>query len=239
MKAMEWTPERIQRFWHYQAQFPDDYFTKRFGARIARTLAPWLEGSRSVLDYGCGPGFLVRHLDALGFVVTATDASPEAVRKANANNRDVACFQGARPLGEILAADLRFDALVSVEAIEHMDDAALGDFFASARRLLRPEGRLVITTPNEEDLAKAEIYCPACDHTVHRWQHLRSWSETTLGAAVRAHGFSVRSVFTTDFAAPAIPGWRTVAKRALGRIEKQPHLVCVAAVGRASPNSLA
>ena len=62
LPQMEWTGETIGRFWRWQAAHPEHYFTNRFGDRIATALAPLLAGCRSVIDYGCGPGFLVPHL---------------------------------------------------------------------------------------------------------------------------------------------------------------------------------
>lgn len=229
MKAMEWTPERIARFWANEARTPGNYFTFQFGKRMARTIAPYVRDSGSLLDYGSGPGFLVRHLAAgTGLQITAADTSPEAVEAARRNNADVPNFRGAWLVDELRRSGDTFGAIVAAETVEHIDDAGLAVFFEDMRRFLAPSGRLVITTPNEENLDLARTYCPACDHHFHRWQHVRSWSADTLSAAVEREGFRVVSVIRTNFAAPLIPSWRTIAKRALGRRERGPHLMCVA-----------
>ncbi|HZS83299.1 MAG TPA: methyltransferase domain-containing protein [Stellaceae bacterium] len=230
--AMQWTDALAARYWRWQAQFPDQYFTHRFGALIARQLRPWLKGRRSVLDYGCGLGFLEPHLAALGMEVSATDISPEAVAAANARNHGIAGFRGAVLLDELLAAERRYDAVISIEVIEHLADEHLDGFLDALRRLLAPGGVAIITTPHEEDLRAAEIYCPACNHVFHRWQHLRSWSGPSLTAALAARGLAVERVFATDFArAPwRQPGGavKRMAKRLLGRAPAAPHLVCIA-----------
>jgi 2-polyprenyl-3-methyl-5-hydroxy-6-metoxy-1,4-benzoquinol methylase len=227
-----WTDELAARYWRWQAQFPGQYFTNRFGGLVAHHLRSLLGGRTNILDYGSGVGFLVPHLAALGLKVSATDASPEAVAATNARNKDVPNFRGATTIAELLRVGQRFDAVVSVEVIEHLSDEHLESFFASLRRLLAPGGIAVITTPNEEDLRAAETYCPHCDLVFHRWQHLRSWSAATLAAAVAAHGLVVERTFATDFARnpwrdPLAEAKRLV-KRLVGRPVSSPHLVCIA-----------
>jgi 2-polyprenyl-3-methyl-5-hydroxy-6-metoxy-1,4-benzoquinol methylase len=232
MQQMEWTPKRIALFWANEARTEDNAYSRQFGRRIAKTLAPHLRGCRTVLDYGCGFGFFVRRLAALGLETTATDLSPEAVAAANNNNRGVAGFHGARLTDQLRQSGETFDAVVATEIVEHMYDDALTLFFDDMRRLLKPGGRLLITTPNEEDLTLATVYCPACDHEFHRWQHVRSWSADALSARLVTEGFHTTAVIQTNFAAPRIPDLQAIAKRAvkrlLGRREREPNLAIVA-----------
>jgi SAM-dependent methyltransferase len=82
-KQLEWTDDNVARFWRWQGQFPATYFTYQFGRQIADRLRAPLAGRISIIDYGCGPGFLIPHLSALGKEVTATDFSPDALDNAN------------------------------------------------------------------------------------------------------------------------------------------------------------
>ncbi len=233
-KPLEWTDELVDRYWRWQSHFPENYFTRQFGDRIARLLKPLLAGRRSVLDYGCGVGYLVAPLAALGHVVTAADYSEAAVAATNARNAGIANFTGASTPQALIAAGRRFDAIVSVEVIEHLSETHLGDFFATVGKLLAPGGIVVITTPHEEDLHVAETYCPCCDHVFHRWQHLRSLSASTLSTAVERHGLTVTRCFTTDFSRrplrSPLGSVKRLIKRLIGRPEKKPHLVCVARI---------
>lgn len=226
-RPMEWTPERIARFWANESRTPGNYFTFQFGRRMAKAIAPHVRGCTDLLDYGAGPGFLVRHLARPGLRITAADTSPEAVEAARRNNAGVPGFRGAWLVEELRRSGETFGAVVAAETVEHIDDAGLALFFEDMRRFLARGGRLVITTPNEEDLDLARVYCPACDQHFHRWQHVRSWSGETLSAVLSREGFQVVSVLKTDFAAPRIPSWRTVARRILGR-ERAPHLLVAA-----------
>jgi 2-polyprenyl-3-methyl-5-hydroxy-6-metoxy-1,4-benzoquinol methylase len=229
---MDWTPERIARFWANEARTEGNAYSRQFGRHMAKTLAPHLRGCRTVLDYGCGFGFFVPRLAAMGLQVSATDLSPEAVAAANTNNRGLAGFRGARLTDELRASGETFDAITATEIVEHMSDEALTLFFADMRTLLAPGGRLLLTTPNDEDLALATVYCPACDHEFHRWQHVRSWSAEALTVRLANEGFKVATVIRTNFAAPRIPDLQAVAKRAikrlLGRPERKPNLAIVA-----------
>ena len=67
---MEWTPERVARFWDYEAQFPERYFTHAHGAAMISRLESHLQGSARVLDYACGPGHLTAHLLDRGYYHT-------------------------------------------------------------------------------------------------------------------------------------------------------------------------
>jgi 2-polyprenyl-3-methyl-5-hydroxy-6-metoxy-1,4-benzoquinol methylase len=229
-----WDDALAGRYWRWQSHFPEQYFTRNFGGLIARRLRPLLQGRRKVLDYGSGVGYFVPHLAALGLEVAAADHSEAAVAATNARNAGIAGFVGAASPEALVAGGRSFDAIVSIEVIEHLSDEYLTGFFASLRKLVAPDGIVIITTPNDEDLHASETYCPHCEQVFHRWQHLRSWTAESLAAAVSANGFAVSRVFTTNFAyrrlRDPIGDVKRIAKRLLGRTVKEPHLVCVARV---------
>ncbi len=231
-KPLEWTDELVGRFWRWQSHFPENYFTRQFGGGIVRRLRPLLAGRRRVLDYGCGIGYLVAPLAALGCEVTATDYSEAAVAATNARNAGIANFAGASTPQALIAAGNRFDAIVSIEVIEHLSEQHLAAFFAAFGKLLAPGGIAIITTPNEENLRASETYCPCCEHVFHRWQHLRSWSARSLGETVAANGLVVTRCFTTDFARRPLRDLfgsaKRLVKRLIGRKLHDPHLVCIA-----------
>jgi 2-polyprenyl-3-methyl-5-hydroxy-6-metoxy-1,4-benzoquinol methylase len=230
-KPLEWTDELAGRYWRWQSHFPEQYFTRQFGGRIARGLRPLLAGRHSVLDYGSGVGYLVAPLAALGCRVAATDHSEAAVAATNKRNSGIANFTGARSPQALVDAGSRFDAIVSIEVIEHLSDQHLAAYFAAFGKLLAPGGIAIITTPNEEDLRASETYCPCCDQVFHRWQHLRSWSRRSLSETVAAHGLVVTRCFATDFARRPhdfVGSAKRLVKRLIGREVADPHLVCVA-----------
>src|SRR5258708_1082902 len=84
-----WTPEAVGRFWDYwsaRVDFHDEYFTLQVGRGISyfASLAGILKGK--VLDYGCGPGYLLDRLLEQSAEVAALDFSQEAVQQVNARH---------------------------------------------------------------------------------------------------------------------------------------------------------
>lgn len=231
-RQMDWRPERIGRFWAWQSRFPGQYFTYQFGDTIARRLKPWLAGRKRILDYGCGTGFLLPHLAALGAGhVVGADLSPESVARANARHGGVRGFAGAFTIAELRRRGETFDAVTVIEVVEHLDDAAFDAVMDDLRSLLAPDGVAIVTTPNQEDLQASETYCPCCDHIFHRYQHVRSWTPSALRERLEAAGLAVERTIETDLSAPGPRrplafGLRLVTRLRGGRM-RQPHLVCI------------
>ncbi|WP_170958922.1 class I SAM-dependent methyltransferase [Magnetospirillum sp. 15-1] len=228
-RQLQWTPEMVSRFWDWQSQFPEQYFTYQFARPIVAALSHLFRGKRYILDYGCGTGFLLPELCRLGAKVTGADFSPASVAAANGRHGGLPNFAGIFVLDDLLAKNLTFDAIISVEVVEHLYDEQLEQMFTALSRLLEPGGTLVLTSPNDENLKLNELYCPASDALYHRYQHVRSWTAASLSQAAAAHGFQPVGSFTTDFSL----SWRQpyrLARRLVGRLigrGKDPHLVCV------------
>lgn len=232
-RQLQWSDESISRFWRWQSRFPEQYFTNVFGSGVVRGLVPLLPGGDGmVLDYGCGAGYLAGYLAARGYRVWGTDFSPEAIEATTRRNAGTKGFEGAALVSDLLDRGMRFPRILAVEVIEHLDDEKLRSFFGALRRLLAPDGRVIITTPNDERLADLEVYCPTCNHTFHRYQHMRSFSADSLARAVSDAGFQPARTFVTDFRRE--PFWhpaqlaRDLARIVRGRAAARPHLVCIA-----------
>src|SRR5258706_10080837 len=78
-QPLAWSPEEVDRLWRYYST-RDDQESFYFTASNGKAIVSLFEFARSlrrleVLDYGCGPGFLVGHLLGAGARVSATDLS--------------------------------------------------------------------------------------------------------------------------------------------------------------------
>lgn len=98
------------------------------------------EAPCKVLDLAAGQGPLSYHLSQRGFDVTATEVYTDQFKapgvpciKANLNER-------------IPFDDASFDLILAVEILEHLE--APRAFIREIHRLLRPGGRLIVSTPN-------------------------------------------------------------------------------------------
>jgi SAM-dependent methyltransferase len=179
-----------------------------------------------VLDYGCGPGFLIDYLLHGGnsdLHVHGADTSTHAVRDVNARLHGRPGFHGITQLDGFpspFEAD-RFDAVTCIETLEHLDDATLHHVTADIHRLLKPGGIAMFTTPFAETLEQNMVYCPFCDSEFHRVQHMRSLTVESMSTLLRGHGYQVMfcgNLNFADFQRDTIPPLADLSPRAIGRI---------------------
>jgi SAM-dependent methyltransferase len=116
---------------------------------FARSLVAGLD----VLDVASGEGYGSAQLAQVARSVVGVEYSSDTVRSASANfpRANLRFIQGdarALPL-----ADASVDAVVSFETIEHFGGQAA--FVSEIRRVLRPDGHLIVSTPDRD------IYSPA------------------------------------------------------------------------------
>jgi len=119
-----------------------------------RFAAQGVKGKR-VLDCACGTGYGSRMLREAGGAasVVGVDIERKAIEYANKNHRvDATSFICSS--GDCLALpNASVDVVTSFETLEHVpDDVALVEEF---HRVLRPDGILIISTPNQWPLAGA------------------------------------------------------------------------------------
>jgi len=101
---------------------------------------------KDVLDVACGEGYGSSIMADVARSVVGVDISVDAVQHATATytKPNLTFRQGsATALG---FADASFDVVVSFETIEHLAEQA--QMLAEIRRVLRPDGLLVISSPN-------------------------------------------------------------------------------------------
>lgn len=232
---MEWTDEHVRRFWDYETQFPENYFTHQVGKELVAYVSPYLVQNMEVLDFGCGLGFLIPHLLERKVYVTGADFSSESVSRVKETYRGTKRFRGAFMTETLLGKQFSFDVIFVTEVIEHLNDMQLSGTFDVLRSLLKTQGIVIITTPNEEELSRSLIYCPEADCVFHRWNHLQSFSTVSLRSLLIKDGFEIvtlaavnlRELFRrTSF----IERLKKTLRQVLGRgsHEKPPHLIAIA-----------
>jgi SAM-dependent methyltransferase len=105
-----------------------------------------LASLRSVLDFGCGCGRVVRHLGWLNSSeIHGTDYNPSLVRWCVKNLR-FARFGTNKLNGQLPYEEEKFDLIYALSVFTHLPAGLQREWLAELRRVLRPGGYLIITT---------------------------------------------------------------------------------------------
>jgi len=99
------------------------------------------------LDAGCGCGYGTHHLAKSGARnVTGIDVSPQAIEYARQHYSAANLRYRVMDVAALSFPDETFDAAVCLEVFEHVPDYR--QLLAEIRRVLKPNGRIVVSTPN-------------------------------------------------------------------------------------------
>ena len=193
----EWTPQTIARFFAWMGTNPhkqDVYFSLQVGEALVRFLdmAGVLKGK--VIDYGCGPGYLLNLLIEKNVQLHGADFSAEAVDIVNRRLEGRAGWNGVKLIRSMPSPELpsdTFDLATCVETIEHLPVEPLEATLTQLRRIVKPGGYLFLTTPGNENLDKGMGYCPFCEAEFHAWQHVRTFTPDSLRRILVDRGWEV------------------------------------------------
>lgn len=143
------------------------------GKITARQYQKFLSPTDSVLDFGCGGGYLLKALICgrkLGY-----DINPAALKECMANS-----IEAVNDLG--LIDQDRFDIAISNHSLEHVPSPL--NSLREIHRVLRPGGTLLLCTPID-DWRRNKTYDPAdINH------HLFTWAPLNMGHLLSDAGFT-------------------------------------------------
>jgi 2-polyprenyl-3-methyl-5-hydroxy-6-metoxy-1,4-benzoquinol methylase len=170
--------------------------------RAHRKLLDAVGDGKRVLEVGCSTGYLSERLVQRGNTVVGLELDPEAAREAEQWCERV--LVGDLERMELPFEPASFDVVLCGDVIEHLRDP--GAALARLRPLLKPGGRLVVSTPNIANWAMRLSLLAG------RWQytdrgildetHTRLFTRRSLVRTVEAAGYRVERV---DFTVP-VPG---------------------------------
>ena len=183
---------------------------------------PPVPGER-ILDVGCGSGVFASRMAELGAQVTAVDSNPEVVNYGTRHfARDGLEFRRGL-LDELGFADGSYDAATCLEVVEHVFAAQADKLFCDLRRIVRPGGRLLMTTPNYRGLWPMVEWASdrfGSNHVMREGRHINFYHRARLRESLERAGFEVERLRTFSTFAPftAVVSY-SLAKR-LGRWER-------------------
>lgn len=176
----------MQRFWHRGKL-----------VMIDQLVRPHLKENSRLLEIGCGAGNLLVQASVPGSFPIALDLSMQALtfvrsrlQELETGQEPIKGFACLQSIGERLPfADGSFDFTLLSEVVEHLEEPHLS--IREASRVLRPGGRLLVTTPNYRS------FWPIMEWTVDRLnmapkmggeQHISKFYPATLNSLMVKSG---------------------------------------------------
>lgn len=142
---------------------------------------------KKVLDVACGEGYGSALMARVAASVTGVDVAPKAIAHAEVayGNRPGLKFINAS-CDALPFDDAQFDVVVSFETIEHIKTQ--DKFLSEIRRVLKPDGVLVMSSPNKTEYSDVrgytnefhvkELYADELANLVSgHFAHTRWWSQ--------------------------------------------------------------
>ena len=156
------------------------------------------------LDVGCGPGSFISTLpddiDSMGVDVTSVQVEYARRKYGRRGKRFSVAAPGILPFPQE-----SFDIVTLLELVEHVSapeaEALLGEVF----RVLRPRGKIVLTTPNYASLwPLLEILVNRFGGVAYVDQHITKYVGSSLRRLITQAGFQGVIVETCLFSAPFV-----------------------------------
>jgi 2-polyprenyl-3-methyl-5-hydroxy-6-metoxy-1,4-benzoquinol methylase len=186
-----------------------------------------------VLDVGCSTGYLARRLVERGAVVVGIDSDERAAAEARAVCEEV--LVGDVETMPLPFSEGSFDVVLCGDVIEHLREPE--QFLTRMRSLIRPGGRIVLTTPNVANWAMRLGLLAGrwryTDRGILDRTHLHMFTKKTLTETLGRAGYRIVEL---DVTAP-VPGVRsrTVERIAHAVARTRPSLLAYQFVVAATP----
>jgi len=144
-----WDPKGKFRPLHMLNPCRLDYVVSQIAAQFGRDrAAPRPFEGLSILDIGCGGGLMSEPMARLGATVTGIDPAPRnvAVAHLHAERSDLAIDYRAATAQDIVAEGASFDAVLTLEVVEHVPDPQA--YLDAAAQLVGSGGLMIASTIN-------------------------------------------------------------------------------------------
>ena len=175
------------KFWSDDDLSKPTYMAKERWRAISREFHR-LENVSGIVDAGCGNGHFTKLLSNAGFDAVGMDASGKAIENARKLHPELKFFHGAVDRGSWPFEDAGFDAVLATEVIEHVYDVRHA--FSEMRRIVRPGGYIILTTPYHGLLKNLLITLTAFEkHFAVYADHIRFFTNKSLAKTLNDHGF--------------------------------------------------
>lgn len=141
---------------------------------------PFIKPSDTLLDFGCGGGWLLKQLPATRKLGVELNPAARACCKEIG-------IEAVASVGD-LPGDLCFDVIISHHALEHVPYPIQA--LTELRRKLRPTGRMIIVVPLDDWRRQRDYSGTDIDHHLHTWTP-RLFANTLAEAGFHAEQIDV------------------------------------------------
>ena len=172
-----------EQLWADAPADPEPWEWERRRALLLSAARP----GETVLDLGCGAGRFVHALNSAGARAIGVEIANAALERAR-TNAPGADLRLVAPDGSLPLDHGEVDLVWCSEVLEHVADTA--HVLLEIRRVLRPQGRLLVTVPYHGRIQAAVIALTRFErHFDPTGDHLRFYTRRSLRAILHDHGF--------------------------------------------------
>lgn len=126
--------------------------TREMQMQRLRFAQKYIEKGDSVLDIGCGDGFLTNALSSTCKKVTGIDTSLTGISLSRKIIDNAKVYLACGSASNLPFKGSAFDVVTLIEVIEHIPVASLKDTIKEISRVLKDGGMFIVTTPNPHNL---------------------------------------------------------------------------------------
>jgi SAM-dependent methyltransferase len=188
---------------HFQTERLEVFEASKSRLDYLLRLAGKVSPGRTLLNIGCGSGYLERSAKQTSWQVLSVDPDAKSVDRLKAAGIDARCGM----IESLPVASESIDVVVSTEVFEHLMPDTMDAGLKEIQRVLARGGALIGTVPYRERLADNEAYCPHCKMAFHRWGHHQSFDELSMKSAL-GKCFAIRKVGPIFFAPWNVLDWK-------------------------------
>ena len=182
----------------YENQYHQTYLThiepaaldpQQYYEKMIKSIRPWsdrinrlLTGAETVLDFGCSTGHLLTNIQGQAGKVYGHEVNTKEIefcRKQlglNVDNRDL--FERFE--------EGFFDYITMIYVLEHIADPI--DLLTQLKKLLKPNGKIIILVPNAADALLTFYGIPNFPQFYFCLEHLYYFTPATIGRVFKASG---------------------------------------------------
>ncbi len=176
-----------KKAYHHKFIENKNYYTiQRVGIIVALTRE---FGGSSILDVGCGDGPITSLLFDTGFPqIMGLDVSKEAIKMAREKEKRISFLVGS--CQNLPFADESFETVLASEMLEHLTYPDGQLFLKEAKRVIKPNGRVIISVPNFSNPCLRALRM-----VLRNREHLKEYTKGALAGTISQH-FKVIRHFT-------------------------------------------